>query len=120
MLRHHKRDENGEFYTRERCFITEVLNCSDSADLSIARCRVEVGVTTELHSLKDIVETYYIEKGEGMMDDGQSTPFKVGAGDCVTIPENQAQRIQNSGQEDLVFMVVCRPRFTPEKYQPLE
>ena len=39
-----------EFYTEERCYITELHNNVDS---SIARARVKPGVTTELHSLRE-------------------------------------------------------------------
>ncbi|NOX41093.1 MAG: cupin domain-containing protein [Alphaproteobacteria bacterium] len=106
-----------EFYTRERCFITEILNHPDSPDLSLARCRVLAGVTTELHRLKATREVYVIEQGQGLMDDGHSEQLAVKAGDSVTIPAGHGQRIENTGTEDLVFMVICTPRFEPECYQ---
>ncbi|NND32152.1 MAG: cupin domain-containing protein, partial [Saprospiraceae bacterium] len=55
-----------EIYTREKCFITELLNSAEVGSLSLARARVESGVTTELHRL-NVDEVYYILEGEGSM-----------------------------------------------------
>ena len=120
MLKRIKSQNGDAFYTRERCFITELLNHADSPGLSIARCCVKPAVMTELHRLKATHETYLIEQGEGEMDDANSPPIPVAAGDCVTISPGQAQRIRNIGQDDLVFQVICSPRFRPECYEPLE
>ena len=109
-----------EFDTRERCSIIEILNNELSPELSIARCRVDPGVTTELHSLADTKEIYLVEEGRGMMDDGKCKPFLVNPGDIIIIPSDHPQRIKNTGEIDLVFKVVCKPRFKPACYIPLE
>lgn len=108
--------QSEEFSTRERCFVDELLNSAQSPDMSVARCRVEPGVVTELHSLIDTEETYLIEQGEGLMDDGTGLPIPVGPGDSVKIPPNHPQRIQNTGKCDLMFLVICTPRFVPGCY----
>ena len=41
-----------EKYFEENCFISEILNSEDFKPFSIAKCKVNPGVTTELHSLK--------------------------------------------------------------------
>jgi len=120
MLRKIPTNTSAEFFTRERCHIKEVLNNPASPGLSIARCRVAPGVTTELHALAGTAETYLIESGSGDMDDGKSAGFAVDPGDSVTIPPGQSQRIRNTGQDDLIFLVMCHPRFQPVCYQPLE
>ena len=109
-----------EFDTRERCSIIEILNDEVNPDLSIARCRVKPGVTTELHSLEGTKEIYLVEEGCGMMDDGACMPFRVNPGDSIVIPPDYPQRIKNIGEVDLVFKVVCTPRFKPACYTPLE
>jgi len=109
-----------EFDTRERCSIIEILNDQQSPHLSVARCKVNPGVTTELHSLSGTKEVYLIEEGRGMMDDGTCKPFTVKPGDSITIPPDYPQRIKNIGKVDLVFKVVCTPRFMPACYTPLE
>ncbi len=108
-----------EFETRERCFITELINDPRVQDVSLAICRVEPGVTTELHALS-VLEWYTIERGEGRMHVGDREPFPVGPGDVVHIPAGAAQQIANTGSEDLLFKCICVPRFTPECYTPLE
>lgn len=109
-----------EFDTRERCSIIEILNDEQSPHLSVARCKVSSGVTTELHSLAGTREAYFIEEGNGMMDDGSCEPFLVNPGDSIIIPPDYPQRIKNIGEVDLVFKVVCTPRFEPACYSPLE
>lgn len=105
-----------EFYLDEGCYIVELHNTDTDADCSIARARVEPGVTTELHCLRDIIERYVIVSGRGAVEvDGQA-PAAVAAMDVVTIPANRSQRICNTGDSDLVFLCVCTPRFDGEKY----
>ena len=108
-----------EVLTRERCHITELKNDPDTPEVSVARCRVEPGVTTELHSLS-VLEWYVILSGEGDLSIGDAPIRRVGAGDAVMIPAGIAQRIENTGTEDLVFFCVCVPRFTPGCYASLE
>lgn len=108
-----------EVATRERCFITEFLNESTVPDVSLARTRVEPGVTTELHALS-VLEWYVIERGRGLMKLGGRDAFEVGPGDTVQIASGQEQQITNIGDDDLLFLCVCVPRFTPDVYTPLE
>lgn len=107
-----------EFPTRERCFITERLNDARVPAVSLARCRVEAGVTTELHSL-DVAEWYVIEQGSGRMRVDEES-FDVAPGDSVAIPAHAAQQITNTGDTDLLFQCICVPRFRPSGYRPLE
>lgn len=108
-----------EVWTVERCFITELLNSADQPEVSLARTRVEPGMTTQLHQLC-VDEWYVIESGEGLMRVGDDLPVRVGAGDTVTIPKHTPQQITNSGREDLLFLCVCTPKFSQECYTSLE
>lgn len=108
-----------EFFTDERCYITELLNDPAAPQVSLARCRVEPGVTTELHRLS-VAEWYVIVEGTGLMEVAGGEPFAVGPGDAVAIPPGQSQRITNTGAADLVLQCLCLPRFTPECYEALE
>ena len=56
-------DDSAEFPTEERCHILEISNSSSDAELSIARARVEPGVTTALHRVTDTIERYIILSG---------------------------------------------------------
>ena len=112
-------DPPREFWSSERCFITELLNTDTIPETSIARTRVEPGVTTQLHTLS-VFEWYVIESGSGVMYVSSEAPKKVRAGDVVTIPKYESQKIENNGDTDLVFLCVCAPRFTPDCYTSLE
>jgi len=113
-------DLSAEFWTDERCHIIEVSNSDNDPEVSIARARVESGVTTAWHRLKDITERYYILEGEGVVDIGDLTPETVTVGSTVIIPANVRQRIRNTGDNDLVFLAICSPRFVVEAYEDLE
>jgi mannose-6-phosphate isomerase-like protein (cupin superfamily) len=114
-------DESKEFFTNERCHILEMLdNHNSDKPFSIARARVEPGITTAWHRLTDIMEYYYILSGKGFMEIGEEEGFNVGKNDLVTIPANFAQRIQNTGEEDLIFLAICNPPFTDANYEDLE
>ncbi len=115
-----KNNECDEFETIERCAILEVANDSDDADVSIARARVKVGVTTAWHKLTGITERYLIIAGQGRVELGDMKAVIVGEGDVVRIPAGVAQRIGNTGDVDLVFYAICSPRFQQQYYVSLE
>jgi mannose-6-phosphate isomerase-like protein (cupin superfamily) len=109
-------DASKEFAAQENCFILEVANDAGDPDLSIARARVRPGVTTEWHRLEGIVERYLIIRGRGRVEVGDLPPALVSEGDVVRIPANVPQRITNVGDEDLLFLCVCTPRFVQSAY----
>lgn len=109
-----------EFYIDEGCYIIELSNSADDPAVSIARARVEPGVTTRWHHLVGTAERYVIVSGRGLVEVGSLEPAAVGPGDCVRIPPLCRQRISNIGDDDLVFLAICTPRFRPEAYQDLE
>jgi len=113
-------EESDEFLTEERCSILEIFNNPNDRSQSLARSRVESGVTTAWHRLKDTTETFYILSGHGRVELGEDFVQEVKPGDAVKIPANMAQRIQNIGEEDLVFLCFCTPAFGAECYEHLE
>ena len=114
-------NESKEFFTNERCHILELLNNHNTdKSFSIARARVEPGITTAWHRLSDITEYYYILEGIGFMEIGENIGFEVKKNELITIPSDQAQRIENIGDEDLVFLAICDPPFTDANYEDLE
>lgn len=115
----YKTDAQNEFYTEERCFITEILNSADTPQLSVAQARVEPGVTTALHSL-NADELYYILEGRGQVEIGGGSPQAVEKGDLIRFPAGTPQRITNTGEGTLFFLCICTPRFTAAGYSALE
>lgn len=113
-------DLTQETFTEERCHIIELSNSSDDPDCSVARARVESGVTTCWHRLAGTAERYLIISGKGRVEIGERPAETVEAGDLVFIPPTTRQRISNTGAEDLIFYAICTPRFLAENYQHLE
>ena len=116
---HSKGKPRTEVWTIERCYITELLNTVTLPEVSLARARVEPGITTQLHQLS-VHEWYVIESGQGLMRVGDNPAFAVGPGDTVTVPKHVAQQITNTGRQDLLFLCICAPKFSQECYTSLE
>ena len=112
-------DVSAEFYTDERCHIIELSNTPDDPDVSIARARVEPGVTTRWHRLSGTTERYVMLEGRGRVEIGDLPPQEVGPGDVVIIPSGCRQRIANIGDDDLVFLAICTPRFRIDAYEDI-
>ena len=115
-----KIDTDAEYFFAEGCFILELSNTQDDPEASIARARVEPGVTTRLHRLKDITERYVIIEGCGRVEIGDSLIKNVLPGDVVIIPPHCPQQITNTGETDLIFLAFCTPHFTIEAYEDLQ
>ena len=54
------------------------------------------------------------------MEVGDLPPQEVEVGDIVIIPAMCRQRIKNIGQDDLVFLAICTPRFTADAYEDIK
>lgn len=115
-----KQDLSTEFFTAEKCFIVEHSNSADDENLSIARARVEPGISTRWHRLRTSAERYYILSGNGRVEIGNLSPELVGPGDVVIIPPMCRQRITNTGPDDLVFLALCTPPFTNGDYEDVD
>lgn len=112
-----KANPDAEYYFDEGCYILELSNSATDPEVSIARATVKSGVTTQLHRLHDTVERYVILSGLGQVEIGDQGPQAVAVGDVVVIPALCPQRISNIGDDDLVFLAICTPRFVAENYQ---
>ena len=115
-----KQDLSKEFFTPERCYIFEASNSRGDEELSIARARVEPGVTTTIHYVDGMTERYLITEGKGLVEVGDIQPTEVSVGDVVIIPPGTRQRIKNTGDKDLIFYALCTPRFRVECYRSEE
>lgn len=109
-------DRGTEYFTPEGCHILEMSNSAADEPLSIARARVEPGVTTAWHRVSGTAERYVILDGTGEVELEGRPPEAVGPGDVVLIPPGLPQRITNTGAVDLVFLALCTPRFREANY----
>jgi mannose-6-phosphate isomerase-like protein (cupin superfamily) len=115
-----KVNENAEYDTDELCYINELSNTPNDPDVSIARARVQAGITTRWHRLRDITERYVVIEGQGLVEVGGLAPQKIKSGDVVLIPPECRQRITNIGIGDLIFLAICSPRFEQSAYEDIE
>ena len=115
-----RRDEAREYFMREGCHILELANSPDDPDVSIARARVMPGVTPRWHRLHGIAERYVILSGHGRVEVGDLPPADVGPGAVVRIPPLCRQRISNVGDDELIFLAICSPRFRDAAYEDLD
>jgi mannose-6-phosphate isomerase-like protein (cupin superfamily) len=115
-----KQNLKNEFYTPERCYITELSNSPDDPDVSVARARLESGVTTRWHRLNGITERYLVISGKGLVEIGDLSPQEIIVGDIVVIPPLCRQRITNTGLDDLIFLAICSPRFVQDAYEDVD
>lgn len=111
-------DGAAEYWTDERCYITELCNTELLPDASLAIARVEADVTTQLHALRKVTETYIVIEGSGLLEVDGST-MQIGPGDQVVIPAGSSQRIA-AADTGIRFYCLCTPRFTPDAYENLE
>lgn len=115
-----KFNPESEYYTPEQCFINELSNGDNDPGVSIALATVKPGITTRWHRLHGTTERYVILEGEGLVEAGSLNSQKLQKGDVVLIPPLCRQRISNIGNQDLVFLAICSPRFRLENYEDIE
>jgi mannose-6-phosphate isomerase-like protein (cupin superfamily) len=112
--------ETDEYYFEEGCFILELSNSEQDPQLSIARARVERGMTTRLHRLSHTIERYVILSGIGSVEVADLPAQTVSAGNVVIIPPLCTQKITNTGTDDLIFLALCTPRFQTQFYEDID
>jgi len=114
-----RHDLTKEFTTPERCSVLETY-AVDEESMSIARARVERGITTAWHIVEHTIERYLIIEGRGRVEVDDLPATDVVPGDVVHVPAGTRQRITNIGERDLIFYCVCTPRFQQQNYRSLE
>ena len=113
-------DHSEEYFFEEGCYILELSNTAADTEVSIARARVKPGIKTRRHRLHGITERYVILEGRGRVEVGESLAQEVTYGDVVRIPPATNQCIRNTGDNDLVFLAICTPRFNRSAYEDTE
>jgi mannose-6-phosphate isomerase-like protein (cupin superfamily) len=84
-----------------------------TAQHSLAQIILPPGKAALKHYHPAAEESYYILSGKGrVVLDGEERIMT--AGDAVAIPANTVHRIFNDSKENLVFLAICAPPWTPD------
>ncbi len=80
---------------------------------SLAHITLPAGAASLKHYHPQAEESYFILSGQGrlMMEDQQRS---LSPGDAVVIPVNAVHQIFNDTDDDLIFLAVCAPPWTPD------
>ena len=103
------------FITKDTCEIREIMSPANSTieRQSLAEATLAPGRSTVLHIHETVEEIYYIMSGEGVMFiEGEERD--VFAGDAIANLPGKRHKITNTGDEPLVFLCICTPRYTHE------
>ncbi len=80
---------------------------------SLAHITLPPGTASMKHYHPVVEESYFILSGQGhMVLDGETQ--SVRPGDAIAIPQNAVHQIFNDAAEDLTFLAVCAPPWTPD------
>jgi len=95
--------------------IQEVLGlvAGNVSSHSLAKIIIKPGNASSRHFHKYSEESYLILSGEATLDIDRHV-FTLSPGEAVLIEPHEIHRISNQKDEDLVFIAVCVPAWTPD------
>ena len=110
------RNDCQPFITKDGSEIREIMSPGNSRleRQSLAEATLPAGSATTEHYHDGIEEIYYFLSGKGRMRVDGNT-LDVGPGDAVALLPGIPHKTWNTGQDPLVFLCVCVPRYTHEK-----
>ncbi|MBN1507100.1 MAG: cupin domain-containing protein [Sedimentisphaerales bacterium] len=110
-----------QFVAGDSSILRELLH-PDKADVAIryglAHAGIGPGERTKAHRLRT-AEVYYILRGRGRMHVGAETA-DVDADCAIYIPPGSVQSIENTGNDELVFLCIVDPAWMESDEEILE
>lgn len=80
---------------------------------SLAHVLIPPGKSSDKHYHPEVEESYYILKGQAELIIDEET-LHMQPGQAIAILPNQTHQIFNHSDEDLEFLAICAPGWTPE------
>lgn len=80
---------------------------------SLAHAVIPAGKRSIRHHLEGSSEVYYILSGRGRMHINAEEQ-DVTSGDALLIPAGAVQFLENTGEEDLIFLAIVEPAWQPQ------
>lgn len=108
--------QSAKFVAGDHTHLREILHPNNDAiaiNYSVAHAFLPKGKASLPHRLKGS-ETYYILSGNGIIyiDEEQQA---LQANDVCWVPPNALQHVENTGEENLVFLCIVEPYWRPEE-----
>jgi mannose-6-phosphate isomerase-like protein (cupin superfamily) len=101
--------------------VYEIIGTTDAkggaVQHSVAHIVIPPGRSSLAHFHKIAEETYYILRGSALMV-VEEKQFPVSPGQVVLIMPGELHRIFNTGDQDLEFLAVCAPPWSPTDSYP--
>jgi len=83
------------------------------ASHSVAQITLPAGIASARHYHPTAEESYIVLKGVAHIEVGDEThPAQIG--ELIAIPPMKPHQIINRGEEDVVFLAICSPAWTPD------
>jgi len=106
---------NGITISQDGC---KILELERNKQYSLAYGELAVGEKSKEHKM-EMQELYYIIQGKGKITANKKEK-KIEKGDIIVIPENAIQKLENTGNERLKFLMIVNPPYESEKERILE
>ncbi len=105
----------GEFVAGDATHLREILHPKNDAvqlGYSIAHAYIKPNESSLPHRLTGS-EVYYILAGEGIIHINEESQT-IQQGDTIYVPPGGMQYVENTGKENLIFLCIVEPAWTPE------
>ncbi len=110
-----RKSDRASFIGQDKALVKEIASPRNTGmkNQSVAEVTIKPGDSVLEHYHIRSEELFYILEGEGLMTvEGESG--SVGKGDAVAVFPGMAHKVKNTGDNDLVMLVMCSPSYCDE------
>ena len=82
--------------------------------LSVIKERVPKGGVEEMHFHRKAQQLFFVLQGVATIQLGEET-YRVPRGEAMHVPPKTPHRLENTGEEELIFLVISQPHSHTDK-----
>ncbi len=90
-----------------------ILGSESNVQYSLAHGTILIGEKTTRHRLRSSSEVYFVLAGRARISVNDDE-VEVESGSLVYVPPKAMQYVENIGDSDLQYLVICNPPWTPQ------